>query len=81
LRTTEPPASQSATHRLRVRLPRRQVVKEAEHILEHERERLVPPKQAPFRSLYAEAEVQSHDTRASAVGTYWPSFLPISRAK
>ncbi len=57
------------------------VVKEAEHILEHERVRFVPPKQAPFHALYSEQEVSDATQRADAVGTYWPSFVPVARSR
>eukprot|EP00293_Proteomonas_sulcata_P019220 CAMPEP_0184314160 /NCGR_PEP_ID=MMETSP1049-20130417/71759_1 /TAXON_ID=77928 /ORGANISM="Proteomonas sulcata, Strain CCMP704" /LENGTH=117 /DNA_ID=CAMNT_0026631937 /DNA_START=39 /DNA_END=392 /DNA_ORIENTATION=+ len=54
------------------------VVKEAEHIMEHERYRFIPPKQAPFHKVYTEAERKPHAS-VGAVGTYWPSFLPMAR--
>lgn len=56
------------------------VVKEAEHIMENERSRLVPMKQAPFYGLYSPVE-RSHSpySTSSAVGTHWPSFLHVYR--
>jgi hypothetical protein len=56
------------------------VAKEAEYILDNERSRFVPIKQAPFYKLYTHVE-RAHPpySTSSAVGTYWPSFLPISR--
>ena len=54
------------------------VVKEAEHIMENERGRFIPPKQAPFEKRYGEAD-RALASDATAVGTYWPSFLPMAR--
>mmetsp|Transcript_10499 Transcript_10499/g.17117 ORF Transcript_10499/g.17117 Transcript_10499/m.17117 type:complete len:151 (+) Transcript_10499:1639-2091(+) len=45
------------------------VAKEAEHVLEHERHRFIPPKQAPFSTLYETNE------KVQRVGMYWPSIL------
>mmetsp|Transcript_26207 Transcript_26207/g.53265 ORF Transcript_26207/g.53265 Transcript_26207/m.53265 type:complete len:137 (-) Transcript_26207:258-668(-) len=55
------------------------VVKEAEHIMENERGRFVPPKQAFFNHLYTDEERTVYGS-VGAVGTYWPSFLPMARA-
>lgn len=56
------------------------VTKEAEYIMEHERSRLLPMKQAPFFKLYSDDE-KSHFpySTSDAVGSYWPSFLHMSR--
>lgn len=56
------------------------VAKEAEYIMDNERSRFVPMKQAPFYGLYTPVE-RSHPpySTSAAVGTYWPSFLPLSR--
>uniref|UniRef100_A0A0G4I3V5 Uncharacterized protein n=1 Tax=Chromera velia CCMP2878 TaxID=1169474 RepID=A0A0G4I3V5_9ALVE len=56
------------------------VVKEAEHILEHEKGRFVPMKQAMFDKYYGEEERKFHKG-VQAVGFYWPSFLPMHRPK
>jgi len=53
------------------------VTLEAELILETERGRLVPPKQAPFANLYTSGEVAMNSSEA--VGVHWPFFLPFSR--
>uniref|UniRef100_A0A7S3PS65 Plasminogen receptor (KT) n=1 Tax=Aplanochytrium stocchinoi TaxID=215587 RepID=A0A7S3PS65_9STRA len=53
------------------------VIREAEYILEHERERLVPPRQVPFYSLYEE-EAAAQDPSVKRVGSYWPSFMGMS---
>ena len=59
--------------------PRTQVVKEAEHIMYHERGRFVPPKQAIFCDKYTDEERAVYaDT--GAVGMYWPRFLPFGRS-
>mmetsp|Transcript_819 Transcript_819/g.1000 ORF Transcript_819/g.1000 Transcript_819/m.1000 type:complete len:154 (-) Transcript_819:47-508(-) len=50
------------------------VTREAEHILEHERERLVPPNQVPFYKFYEE-EAASQDKSIERVGRQWPSFI------
>ena len=51
------------------------VTKEAEHILEHERARLVPMKQAPFAKFYTASERgELHDT-VPAAGELLPSSL------
>jgi predicted XRE-type DNA-binding protein len=56
------------------------VAKEAEHILNNERYRLIPPSNAPFSDLYEQERSANHPFKSSnAVGKYWPSFLPISR--
>ena len=49
------------------------VAKEAEHILENERARLVPMKQAPVRRFYSEEETAAMFDRATAAGLLWPS--------
>ena len=54
------------------------VVKEAEYIMENERGRFIPPKQAPFAKLYGK-EDRALASDVGAVGTYWPSFLPMAR--
>eukprot|EP00656_Telonema_subtile_P008675 TRINITY_DN14050_c0_g1_i2.p2 TRINITY_DN14050_c0_g1~~TRINITY_DN14050_c0_g1_i2.p2 ORF type:complete len:159 (-),score=30.50 TRINITY_DN14050_c0_g1_i2:177-653(-) len=51
------------------------VVKEAEHIMQHERAILVPPKQAPFHGKYTEAERAAY-RGTGAVSSYWPTFHP-----
>jgi len=55
------------------------VVRETEHLLEHERGRFCPPKQAPFRGVYSEDEAADLGA-ATPVGELWPSFLPMSRS-
>jgi len=53
----------------------RRVTQEAEHILEHERFRFIPPKQAPFSGLYEEEAKNLTGTPfhgAGRVGSYWP---------
>ncbi len=54
------------------------VVKESEFIMESERGRLVPPKQAPFYKFYTEEELAKYG-EVQAVGSYTPSWLPWSR--
>ena len=56
------------------------IVKEAEHIMDHERGRLIPPHQAPFSALYG-ADERSAASDAGAVGSYWPSFMPMARER
>mmetsp|Transcript_28850 Transcript_28850/g.40232 ORF Transcript_28850/g.40232 Transcript_28850/m.40232 type:complete len:154 (-) Transcript_28850:137-598(-) len=54
------------------------IVKEAEYMLEHERGRFPPPKQAIFADKYT-AEEQAVYANIGAVSTYWPGFLPWAR--
>lgn len=54
------------------------VVAEAEYIMDHEKHRMVPPKQALFHKFYEESELDKIKN-VGAVGTYVPSFLPWSR--
>ena len=51
------------------------VSKEAEHIMEHERSRLVPMKQAPVARFYSDDEKKDMFDPATAVGRMWPSRL------
>lgn len=52
------------------------VVSEAEHILEHERDRLVPPKQAPFYNRYkGEVAARQGIPQPARVGDHWPTFV------
>lgn len=51
------------------------VSKEAEHIMENERSRLVPMKQAPVARFYSEDEKKDMFDSATAVGRLWPSSL------
>ena len=55
-------------------------LKEAEHIMDQERGRLIPPHQAPFSALYG-ADERSAASDAGAVGSYWPSFMPMARER
>jgi hypothetical protein len=56
------------------------VAKEAEFILDNERYRLIPPLNAPFSGLYEAERNENHPfVTSEAVGSYWPSFLPMSR--
>lgn len=64
------------------------VSKEAEHIMEQERYRLVPMKQAPVARFYSEEEKEGMFDSATAVGGLWPSnmfsrslFVPVVNAK
>ena len=52
------------------------VLGEAESIMEHERYRLVPPKQAPFRRVYDDTPEADHpwSTQATPVGSFWASL-------
>jgi len=52
------------------------VLGEAEAIMEHERHRLVPPKQAPFRRVYDGTPEAAHPwaTQSTPVGRLWPSL-------
>ena len=50
------------------------VTLEAEHILDNERARFVPVKQAPFRQFYTDEEMTMLD-QATAVGDLWPSRM------
>ena len=54
------------------------VVKEAEYILEHERGRFVPMKQAMFFHLYSDEERSVYGD-VSNVGAYFPSMFPFHR--
>jgi len=49
------------------------VAKEAEHILENERARLVPMKQAPVSRFYSDEEKVAMFDQATAAGLLWPS--------
>lgn len=55
------------------------VIKEAEHILQNERSRLVPAKQAPFYKMYTDDEKEQLEKSTKAVSTYYPWFLPMNR--
>ncbi|VEU44589.1 unnamed protein product [Pseudo-nitzschia multistriata] len=55
------------------------VVKEAEHILEHERGRFVPFKQAPFSKFYTDEERAALFESASAVGDLFPNSFYAPR--
>jgi hypothetical protein len=48
---------------------------EAEYILEHEKSRFVPLKQAPFRQFYTDEESAAMLDKATAVGDLWPSSM------
>lgn len=55
----------------------RRVTLEAQHIMDAERYRFVPPKQAPFASVYEEENEALQATalaKTGRVGSYWPSF-------
>lgn len=56
------------------------VVKEAEYILDNERGRLVPFRQAPFYDLYTAQEKAAYYDSSTAVGDLWPNKLFASRA-
>lgn len=56
------------------------VTKEAEYILEYERGRFVPFKQAPFRKFYSDEERAAFFDTATAVGELFPNPY-IARAK
>mmetsp|Transcript_25141 Transcript_25141/g.54881 ORF Transcript_25141/g.54881 Transcript_25141/m.54881 type:complete len:189 (+) Transcript_25141:114-680(+) len=51
------------------------VAKEAEHILENERARLVPLKQAPVARFYTDAEKAALYDTSTAAGLLWPSSM------
>ena len=51
------------------------VSKEAEYIMENERCRLVPMKQAPVSRFYSDEEKEGMFDAATAVGGMWPSCL------
>jgi Uncharacterised conserved protein (DUF2368) len=51
------------------------VTKEAEHILQYERGRMVPIKQAPFFKFYTDEEKMSWHDPATAVGDLWPNRM------
>mmetsp|Transcript_14822 Transcript_14822/g.18833 ORF Transcript_14822/g.18833 Transcript_14822/m.18833 type:complete len:186 (-) Transcript_14822:687-1244(-) len=63
------------------------VAKEAEHILEYERERLVPMKQAPVSRFYTQDEKALFFDKATPAAMVWPSsmfsrsFLPCEKEK
>eukprot|EP00470_Lotharella_oceanica_P002142 CAMPEP_0170170126 /NCGR_PEP_ID=MMETSP0040_2-20121228/3081_1 /TAXON_ID=641309 /ORGANISM="Lotharella oceanica, Strain CCMP622" /LENGTH=165 /DNA_ID=CAMNT_0010409303 /DNA_START=20 /DNA_END=517 /DNA_ORIENTATION=- len=54
------------------------IVKEAEYMIENERGRFPPPKQAMFAKKYTEEEKNVY-ANVGAVSTYWPGFLPWAR--
>eukprot|EP00471_Norrisiella_sphaerica_P006128 CAMPEP_0184489918 /NCGR_PEP_ID=MMETSP0113_2-20130426/16658_1 /TAXON_ID=91329 /ORGANISM="Norrisiella sphaerica, Strain BC52" /LENGTH=163 /DNA_ID=CAMNT_0026873577 /DNA_START=52 /DNA_END=543 /DNA_ORIENTATION=+ len=56
------------------------VVKEAEYLMEHERGRFPPPKQAMFAGKYTEEEKAVYSD-VGAVSTYWPGFIPWARQR
>lgn len=56
------------------------VTREAEHIMDAEGERLVPPKQAFFYDKFKQ-EHRSAYPEVTAVGTHWPQFLPCNSGK
>lgn len=51
------------------------VSREAEYILEHERERMVPLKQAPMAKYYSDEEKSAMFDQATPAGLLWPSSL------
>lgn len=51
------------------------VSREAEYILEHERERMVPLKQAPVAKYYSNDEKAALFDQATPAGLLWPSSL------
>lgn len=51
------------------------VTREAEYILDNEKARFVPLKQAPFRKFYTDAETAAMLDQATAVGDLWPSSM------
>ena len=55
------------------------VAKEAEYILEHERGRLVPMKQAPFAKFYTEDERAALWGDSTAVGDLFPNSFYAPR--
>jgi len=55
------------------------VSKEAEYIMENERQRLVPMKQAPMSRMYTNEEKAQMFDQATAAGLLWPSSI-ISRS-
>lgn len=49
------------------------LVKEAEHIMEFEKERFVPPKQTPFvSSMRRKRRRNKFEATGNAVSSYWP---------
>ena len=57
------------------------VVNEAEYIMEYERERFVPPKQASFQKFYSEEEKKILYETASPVGDLFPNSVIFPRHK
>ncbi|KAL7574875.1 hypothetical protein ACA910_010709 [Epithemia clementina (nom. ined.)] len=57
------------------------VVNEAEYIMEHERARFVPPKQAPFAKFYSDEERKLYCDEATPVGDILPNSLLFPRRK
>ena len=55
------------------------VVSEAEYIMEHERGRFVPPKQAPFAKFYTEEERKVYYDEATKVGDLMPNSILFPR--
>lgn len=51
------------------------ITKEAEYLMEYERERFVPPKQAPFAKLYTDDERAGSYDISTAVGDMFPTRL------
>jgi len=51
------------------------VTREAEYILDNEKPRFVPLKQAPFRQFYTDEEAAAMLDQATAVGDLWPSSM------
>jgi hypothetical protein len=51
------------------------VVREAEYIMDNEKARFVPFKQAPFSKFYTEDEKAAMLDQATAVGDLWPSSM------
>ena len=51
------------------------IVKEAEYIMDHERYRFVPPRQAPFNYVYDKERIESSEKLdgSNRVGKWWPS--------
>lgn len=55
------------------------VVKEAEYMLDNERGRFVPFRQAPFAKYYTEDEKKTYYDEATAVGDLWPTKFLLGR--
>mmetsp|Transcript_26230 Transcript_26230/g.60950 ORF Transcript_26230/g.60950 Transcript_26230/m.60950 type:complete len:161 (-) Transcript_26230:1068-1550(-) len=57
------------------------VTREAERIMEHEKARFVPPKQAPFAKFYTEEEKAAMFDKATPVADLFPSSFLFPRKK